>query len=299
MHVIATLEHAGFLTERVIPHVAVTSDGYPVEGTRDASGPVAVWWSFSMTAAGRRRVFDRYRDRIVWVHSDAAGVDHLAPLPPRAAVTSAHAAQTRGVAEWVLAAMLWDTKDMAAYQRRSDSGLWQPGGTATGLSGRRAAFFGTGAITQRVLPALLALDVDAVGTNETGTQVHGMTTLPFREWVGWLRTCRWLVIAAPLTDDTEHAIDLGVLSNLDGACLINVGRGRIVAPGAIEEALRQGWLHSAVLDVHDPEPLPATSPLWTDDRVLVLPHDTWRTDGLRHSRQQAFLAEYRRRIADS
>jgi phosphoglycerate dehydrogenase-like enzyme len=302
MHVIATLEHAAFLQDHRIPHTLVDSHGLPLDIVGEPpAGALAVWASFSLTRSGFRRVMNAWGNRVRWVHSDAAGTDHLdlpddSELPLR--VTSAHEAQTRGVAEWVVASILWDAKDLASYQRRSDAGVWQPGGRSTTVQGRTVAFLGTGAILQHCLPALHGLGLSVVGCNTGPYPVEGVTVLTFREWVAALRQASWVVVAVPLTEDTEGLVDLGVLANLDQACLINVGRGKVVAKGAIREALRQGWLRSAVLDVHRVEPLPSDDPLWRDERVLVLPHDTWRTDGLRHSRELSFLGKYRSLVAE-
>src|SRR4051794_27162120 len=57
-----------------------------------------------------------------------------------------------------------------------------------------------------------------------------------------------------------------------GAVFINVGRGETVCTEALVRALREGRIAAAGLDVTDPEPLPADSPLWGMDNVVVTPH---------------------------
>jgi phosphoglycerate dehydrogenase-like enzyme len=54
--------------------------------------------------------------------------------------------------------------------------------------------------------------------------------------------------------------------------LINAGRGAVVDEALIPEALDKGWLAGAILDVFEVEPLPASSPLWDDRRVMISPH---------------------------
>jgi glyoxylate/hydroxypyruvate reductase A len=63
-----------------------------------------------------------------------------------------------------------------------------------------------------------------------------------------------------------------VLQRCRGAVLLNAGRGAVVDEQAIPEALDAGWLRAAALDVFVTEPLPTSSPLWSDPRVLVSPH---------------------------
>jgi glyoxylate/hydroxypyruvate reductase A len=59
--------------------------------------------------------------------------------------------------------------------------------------------------------------------------------------------------------------------------LINAGRGRVVDESVLPEALEKGWLRGAALDVFEVEPLPDTSPLWDDPRVMISPHNSGPT----------------------
>jgi phosphoglycerate dehydrogenase-like enzyme len=82
-----------------------------------------------------------------------------------------------------------------------------------------------------------------------------------------------LVIAAPLTAETEHLIGAPELARMKrGAVLINVGRARIVDHVALGQALQTGQLGGASLDVFHQEPLPADDPLWTAPNVILTPH---------------------------
>ena len=62
-----------------------------------------------------------------------------------------------------------------------------------------------------------------------------------------------------------------------GAYLYNVGRGAIVDPAALRDALRSGHLAGAGLDVTEPEPLPADSPLWHEPDVVITAHSSGNT----------------------
>jgi glyoxylate/hydroxypyruvate reductase A len=76
----------------------------------------------------------------------------------------------------------------------------------------------------------------------------------------------------PLTSETRRLIGRDVLSACRGAVLINAGRGAVVDESMIPEALDNGWLSGAILDVFEVEPLPSDSPLWDDRRVMISPH---------------------------
>jgi phosphoglycerate dehydrogenase-like enzyme len=87
----------------------------------------------------------------------------------------------------------------------------------------------------------------------------------------------WLIVTLPLTRDTRHLINRDILSRCRDAVLVNTGRGAVVDEAVLPEALAQGWLAGAALDVFDVEPLPVSSPLWQDPRVMISPHISGQT----------------------
>jgi phosphoglycerate dehydrogenase-like enzyme len=82
-----------------------------------------------------------------------------------------------------------------------------------------------------------------------------------------------LIVTLPLTKHNENLIGARELSKMKaGSYLINVGRGSVVNTEALIEHLLTGHLAAAGLDVVDPEPLPADSPLWNLKNVILTPH---------------------------
>jgi phosphoglycerate dehydrogenase-like enzyme len=102
-----------------------------------------------------------------------------------------------------------------------------------------------------------------------------------------------IVLAAPA--GAGPLVDRELLARVrPGAVLINVARGQLVDTDAMVEALDDGRLALAVLDVFDQEPLPAGHPLWAHPRVVVTPHDS-SSGGSRDERAgQVFLDELAR-----
>jgi phosphoglycerate dehydrogenase-like enzyme len=85
----------------------------------------------------------------------------------------------------------------------------------------------------------------------------------------------FVVLATPLTPETQNLLDrrrIGLMK--PGAGLFNIGRAGSLDHDALVDALRSGMLSGAILDVHDPEPLPASSPLWQAENVVLTPHVT-------------------------
>jgi phosphoglycerate dehydrogenase-like enzyme len=96
---------------------------------------------------------------------------------------------------------------------------------------------------------------------------------------GLLREARFVTIHAELNAETRGMIGEAALKMMrPDAFLINAARGAIVQEAALVRALREGWIRGAALDVFDPEPPPAGSPLYALDNIIVTPHVANHTD---------------------
>lgn len=210
-----------------------------------------------------------------WLHTDTAGVDDLplAQLATMGVTVTKTGAYTRAVAEWAVTAVLLAAKGAHHYVRASDARRWEPGaGHPELIAGSRAVIVGRGAIgttTASLLGALgMILDV-------TGRQA---------DWRGFLASAQWLILACPLTDETRYMVTAADLARLRrGGWLINLGRGELLAPEALDDALGAGMLGGAVTDSDD------GGRYWGRPDVIVLPHDMWRAAGT----SQAQLADFR------
>ena len=94
-----------------------------------------------------------------------------------------------------------------------------------------------------------------------------------------LQEADFVVLAAPTTNSTRRLMNAERLAHMKpDAWLINVGRGALVDESALIQALRSKTLGGAALDVFDTEPLPADSPLWGFENVIITPHVAGMTD---------------------
>ena len=83
----------------------------------------------------------------------------------------------------------------------------------------------------------------------------------------------FVVLSVPLTEQTQGMLDGDALAQMKStATLVNIARGAVVDTAALTAALQQGDIHSAALDVTEPEPLPRDHPLLTMDNVTITPH---------------------------
>ncbi|WP_161152146.1 NAD(P)-dependent oxidoreductase [Pseudonocardia sp. SID8383] len=198
----------------------------------------------------------------------SSGHDRWSPhLPPGVSVGTATGAHAGPVSEWVLSAILLLLRRWPELLRHQAAEHWaHDTAAADTLSGKRALVIGAGAIGTATAAKLAAFDA--------GVTLVGRTARPGVRAVAdvgeLLAEHEVVVIAAPLTEDTRGLVDAEFLAGLpDGAIVVNAARGAIVDTAALVTEVQSGRLR-AVVDVTDPEPLPAGHPAW--HALTVSPH---------------------------
>ncbi|WP_327581340.1 hydroxyacid dehydrogenase [Nonomuraea sp. NBC_00507] len=186
-------------------------------------------------------------------------------------ISSAAEANAVPVAEYTIAAVLMAGKGIFAlnerYQRERTFTLAeiQP---SIGNNGRTVGIVGASRIGRKVIDLLSPYDLDLC-VYDPYTLVPGVRQVSLEEL---LRTSDIVSLHAPATPETTHMLDRERLALLqDGAVLINTARGSLVDTDALIAELKSGRL-SAVLDVTEPEPLPADSPLFDLPNAFLTPH---------------------------
>jgi len=105
----------------------------------------------------------------------------------------------------------------------------------------------------------------------------------------------FVIITAPQTPQTQGLFDRARLARMkDTAILINIGRGTTVRLDDLNEALRQGTIGGAALDVFEEEPLPRDHPLWTAPNFLMTPHCAGMGPHLEERRLEILIENCRR-----
>lgn len=191
-------------------------------------------------------------------------------------LSSAVQANALPVAEYTLAMILLAGKDAFGLRERFRAEHVYPAPTeyaTVGNHGRRVGLIGASRVGRRVLDLLRPLDlavslydpyVDAPEAAELGAVPLELEEL--------LRTSDIVSVHAPDTPQTHRMLNRERLALIpDGGVLINTSRGALIDHTALTEELVSGRL-SAILDVTDPEPLPADSPLYRLPNVFLTPH---------------------------
>ena len=143
------------------------------------------------------------------------------------------------------------------------------------LGSKTLGVIGEGAIGREVIRLARALDMKVlVYTRHPEPDVPGVNHLSFEEV---LAGCDYLTLHCPLTEQTRHLMDAAALGRLKPtACIINTARGALIDEKALIDALQQGRLAGAGLDVQEEEPPCQGSPLYDMPNVILTPHMGWK-----------------------
>ena len=230
--------------------------------------------------------------RLAWVHSASAGVERALTPTARSrgiVITNARGVFSRPIAEYVMMMMLAVSRKLPGLLELQRERTWQPL-EGTELRDVTVGIVGLGSIGRAVGALATAFGCRVVATRrrpESGSAARGEDELSFGEAMldrvggpetlpALLAESDFVVLAAPLTPETENMIDADTLAAMKpGAWLINVARGRLVDERALLRALREGRIGGAILDTFRDEPLQPTSPFYDLPNVIVTPHTSW------------------------
>lgn len=185
----------------------------------------------------------------------------------------------RSVAEHTLALMLCCLKNIPQIDRNVKKGIWkkqQTGVTCHELYGKTVGLVGMGAIGRQV-----ALYLKAFGANILYTDVFRQNSIIEQElaltyvssFEQLLPQIDILSFHCPLTPENKEMLNAHTISLMkDGTIIVNTARGKLIDETAICDALSNGKLCSAALDVHYEEPIKKDSLLLNVDNVILTPH---------------------------
>jgi len=252
--------------------------------------------------------------RLTWVHSASAGVERAMTPAARergVVITNARGVFSRPIAEYVLMMILAVSRRLPGLLELQRERTWQP---LEGVELRdvTVGIVGLGSIGRAVGALATAFGCRVVAVRRRSEQgaTAGLTETPsfgevMLERVGGPETLPQLlaesdfvVLAAPLTPETEDMIDAAALAAMKPtAWLVNVARGRLIDERALLNALRDGTIGGAILDTFRDEPLAPSSPFYDLPNVIVTPHTSWSSGRVLDRSVELFCDNLRRYAA--
>jgi len=221
-----------------------------------------------------------------WHQAWGAGVEWVLRYPELAEseliITNASGVHPIPISEHIFGLMLAFARDLPNQIRNQGQNRWQgPRNSALcELAGKTMLLIGVGAIGERTAEIAASFGMKVIGIRRNPEK-----SAPFIDtMVGsdalhqCLPQADFVVLTIPDTAETSSMIDEASLRSMkSSAYIINIGRGGTIDQDALIQALQEGWIGGAGLDVTDPEPLPEDSPLWGMENVIITAHYSGRT----------------------
>jgi D-2-hydroxyacid dehydrogenase (NADP+) len=211
-----------------------------------------------------------------WVQALGTGVDNINDLPSfrsEIIVTNIHGIHGSAMSESAIMSMLALSRDFPRVMRNQEKCEWDRW-PARLLHGKTVGIFGIGAIGEALAPRCKALGMTVLGISSVKRTVANFDGMYARDQLLEAVTgLDYLVVLTPYSTATRNLINSEILAAMKPtAYFINLARGGIVDERALMEALTNGRIAGAALDVFNEEPLPRDHPLWKTKNVIITPH---------------------------
>lgn len=255
-----------------------------------ASKKKEIWQEHAADAeiiAGWKKGMDDYcltpESKLKWLQTWSAGVNSL-PLKALKAknisLTSANGVHAYPISETIFALMLGLTRKIHTYVRNQLENKWHHAGMKLEMHEKTVGIIGVGEIGKETAKIAKAFGMKVLGIRHSGKPaefVDEMYTTDKLDHV--LPHCDYVVVTLPLTEQTYHLFGAKQFKQMKStAFFINIGRGEIVVEDELIQALQEGSIAGAGLDVFEKEPLHADSPLWNMENVIITPHTSGSTE---------------------
>ena len=209
-----------------------------------------------------------------WLANGGAGTDHFGQWDAsKTTVTNAAGVAADMMAEYVFGGFLYFTLDVPGLQKDKAAKVWKPR-TVAPLSGKTVLIVGLGHTGQAIASRAKAFKMTVLGTRATPRAMeHVDEVYPADALHELLPRADFIAVCTPLTPATHGLIGVEEIAAMkSGVVLADVSRGGVVVQTQLLTALRARKIAGAALDVFETEPLPADSPLWELDNLIISPH---------------------------
>lgn len=213
-----------------------------------------------------------------WLQLNTAGADQYVKegvLAPQTLLTNAASCYGLSVSEHMVAVTFFLLKKLGFYYRNQMDSLWKDEGQVRGIEGSRTLVVGLGNIGGSYARKMSLMGSRVIGLRRTVSECppYLEAVAAFEELDKYLPEADIVALSLPNTPQTTHIMNAERLAAMkQGSFLINAGRGSAIDQDALVNALQNGPLAGAAIDVTVPEPLPSDHPLWKCENLLLTPH---------------------------
>ncbi len=214
-------------------------------------------------------------DRLEWVQSSWAGVDHLCAADLRRDYILTNSKGMFGplISEYIMTYVFALERQVSRMRDNQLQRRWQPFAYRPAKD-IRLGIIGLGSIGRQLALTARHFGIRVTGLNRSGKPCDAVETVyTADDLAGFLAGLDYVVLTLPATPETRHLINAVSLKMMKpSAVLMNIGRGNSINEADLVQALRDGVISGAVLDVFENEPLSRESPLWLLPNVHITPH---------------------------
>ena len=215
---------------------------------------------------------------LAWLQLASAGTDpYIVPgvLDPKTVLTNATGAYSKAVSEHAFALTLMLTKKLHLYRDEQHKSCWRDRGSVSSLSDSTVAVVGLGDIGRAYARLVKAMGAYVIGVKRRAGNCPDCVDelVMTRDIDSVLPRADVVMSVLPNTAETRYLYTDERFDRMkDSAVFINCGRGNAVSAEVLYRALSEHKIAAAGVDVTEPEPLPADSPLWGLENLVITPH---------------------------
>ena len=217
-------------------------------------------------------------ENLEWLQLESAGTDaYIVPgvLSSKTVLTNATGAYSKAVSEHAFALTLMLMKKLHLYRDEQKKAFWSDHGTVSSLSDSTVAVVGLGDIGESYARLVKAMGATVIGVKRRASNppdcVDELVMTQDLDTV--LPRADVIMSVLPNTPATRYIYTAESFDRMkDSAIFINCGRGNAVSSEVLAQALREGKIAAAAMDVAEIEPLPSDSPLWSLENLVITPH---------------------------
>jgi phosphoglycerate dehydrogenase-like enzyme len=227
------------------------------------------------------RVSDELLSRaknLKWIQCVISGTNYIEELPSFQARKEIILTSSRGIhgpqlSELCIMLMIAMNRKFPQFIRNQDRRMWDRWPTRL-LLNKKVGILGVGVIGEAIARKCKAFEMTVLGIDVIQRNVDAVDVFYGLDGLAKVATeADYFVSVVPSTPENEKMLNAGFFSRMKPtAFFINLGRGEVVDEDALIDALRERRIAGAALDTFCQEPLPADSPFWGLDNVIITPH---------------------------